>query len=557
MNIFEQNNDVVGRKKIYTDKVKIDKTNILDILANAVPIHEQNVGRMKYLLNYEKGIQPLQRKKKVRKEIDVKCVDNLAHLITNFKTSYEFGNTITLIQRGERDSGKSNESLGISMLNECFASESVTKVQQEIARYVEICGIGYSYIDFKKNRVDGDSFFSYCSLNPLNTFIIRSSYYLDRRPMIAVTYHTDELGNRYYTCITEDNRFEVKNLVELIDGKPIPDKERKYEINDKINDGNPIKNMLGVIPITEWELRPDRVGCFEREIAQMDALNIMESDFINGLDQNVQSIWQANDIEFPKDENGEEVKPKSNDWVMTFTTENGRTPFIKPMTVPYDFKGILDNIVQSRNSILQNACVPQRNDNNGGSTGVAMSDATGWSSAEMSASQVQAMQEASKMNEVKIALRVIHNAPDSDKNNGIFNKLLKKIKRNSIKPLLDLNYSDVAISVKRQKTYEMTVKTNAFATLVSHGVNGLHAIKEINFFSDPSQVWEDSKDGITKYQKSIYDKTNSTEKNLDNRGVAFKGEGGMDENKANRGDRQMGDESDQVNNSNNIDGIKA
>lgn len=550
MNIFEQKSDIVGRKNIYTDKVEINEKNILDVLALAVPEHETNANRMSFLLNYEKGNQPLQREKKVRKDINISCVDNLAHLITNFKTSYEFGNTITLIQRGERDSGSGNESLGVSMLNECFASESVTKVQQEVARYVEICGIGYTYIDFKKDREAGDSYFSYCSLNPLTTFIIKSSYYVDRRPMVAVTYRTDENGNRYYTCFTKDRRYEVKNLVKVINGVPVKDEsKREYEINEKINNGKPFANLVGMIPITEWQLRPDRVGCFEREIQQMDSLNIMESDFINGLDQNVQSIWQANDVEFPTDENGEVIKPTSNQWIMTYTTESGKTPFVKPMTIPYDFKGILDNITQSRNSILQNACVPQRNDNNGGSTGVAMSDATGWSSAEMSASQVQAMQEASKMNEVKIALRIIKNTPQIDGDNGLFGK------NTDIQPLLDINYNDVAISVKRQKTYEMTVKTNALATLLSHGVYGLHAIQEVNLFSDPSQVWEDSKDGIEKYQKSIYDKTEKESKQLENTGVKFAGEGGFEENKANRGDRLMGDESDQIANSNNIDGI--
>ena len=547
MNIFEQNYDVKGRKNIYTDQTNINETNILNILSSCFPTHIDNANRMKFLLDYEKGKQPLQREKTVRTEIDVKCVDNLAHAIANFKTSYEFGNTITLIQRGERDSGEGkDESEGISMLNECFASESVTKVQQDIARYVEICGLGYSYIDFKKNREMGDSYFSYCSLNPLTTFIIKSSYYIDHRPMIAVTFRTDEQGNTYFTCFTDDNRYEVENLVKVL---PNGQKEEKWQLADRKY--NPIKNMVGKIPITEWELRPDRTGCFEREIPQMDALNIMESDFINGLDQNVQSIWHSNDVEFAKDENGEVQKPKSNDWVQTFTTDSGKTPFIKPMTIPYDFKGILDNITQTRNSILQNACVPQRNDNNGGSTGVAMSDATGWSSAEMSASQVQAMQEASKMNEVKIALRVIQNTPDiNDKKSRLFKK------KNS-NPLKELTFNDVAISVKRQKTYEMTVKTNALATMLSHGVYGLHAIKEINFFSDPSQVWEDSKDGIEKYQKSIYDKSSTNEKNLENRGVEFKGEGGFEENKANRGDRTLGDESDQTDNSNNIDGIKA
>ena len=540
MNVFEQITDIKGRKNIYTDKTEINENNILDILALAVPEHETNAQQMSYLLNYEKGTQPLVREKTVRPDIDIKCIDNLAHTITNFKTSYEFGNTITLIQRGEKDSGKGNESEAITLLNECFASENLTKVQQEVARYVEICGIGYTYIDFKKNREDGDSYFTYTSLNPLTTFIIKSSYYIDRRPMVAVTYRTDENGNRFFTCFTDEYRFEVENLVTLVNGKRTG--KEKWNLK-QINGNNRMSNMLGKIPITEWELRPDRTGCFERQIDQMNALNVMESDFINGLDQNVQSIWHGNDVEFPQDENGESKKPQSNEWVLTYTTESGKTPFIKPLTVAHDFQGILENVIHTRNSILQNACVPQRNDDSGGSTGVAMSDATGWSSAEMSATQVQAMQEASKMNEVKLALRVIKESTEVEDVNG---------KRN---PMLDLRFCDVAVSIKRQKTYELTVKTNAFATMVSHGVYGLHAIKLINAFEDDNQVWEDSKEGITKYQKSIYEKQTTTEKNLENTGVQFKGEGGLNENKANRGDRQLGDESDQTENSNRIDGV--
>ena len=50
----------------------------------------------------------------------------------------------------------------------------------------------------------------------------------------------------------------------------------------------------------------------------------------------------------------------------------------------------------------------------------------------------------------------------------------------------------------------MTVKTNAFATMVSHGINGLDAIQSINFFDDPSQVWERSKDSIELYQQNTF-----------------------------------------------------
>ena len=50
----------------------------------------------------------------------------------------------------------------------------------------------------------------------------------------------------------------------------------------------------------------------------------------------------------------------------------------------------------------------------------------------------------------------------------------------------------------------MTVKTNAFATMVAHGIDGEDAIKSINFFDDPSQVWERSKEGIERYQQKTF-----------------------------------------------------
>jgi hypothetical protein len=72
--------------------------------------------------------------------------------------------------------------------------------------------------------------------------------------------------------------------------------------------------------------------------------------------------------------------------------------------------------------------------------------------------------------------------------------------------LKSLSNIDIQPSIKRQKNYELTTKVNFFATAVSHGINGLHALKVMNAFEDVNQVWEDSKDLIEKYQSSIFDK---------------------------------------------------
>lgn len=524
-----------GRKKIFTDEKEINEQNIIKVLSKAMLIHSENRSRMNFLLNYESGTQPLLRNKTVRSDIDIQAIDNVASEITEFKTGFDWGNVITLIQRGVKDSGdsskQSKESIAISLLNECFYAENINKVQQEVARYTEITGLGYTYLDLKDDREDGESLFTYCALDPRNAFLVYSNYYIDERPLMGVTYSTNrDTGDTFFTCFTKENRFEIVNLTTIVNGKKKTDWKHLKRSGEK--------NPFNIIPITEWERRPDRTGCFERQINLMDSLNIMESDFVNDVDQNTQAIWHANDVEFAVDENGEEIAPKSNDWLMTFTSKDGKTPFVKPLSNDYDYGGVLQNIVQTRQTILQNAYVPVRGNSSSGATGVATSDSTGWSSAEMAACKSQAMQERAKMNEVKIALKIIEKANIE--------------KEKHFKPLLKLKAMDCQPNVKRQKTYELTVKSNFIATMISHGINGLHAIKTANVFEDANQVWEDSKQSIEQYQASIYNKADNS---ANNNGMEFKAVGGLNENKPDKGKLQ-GDESDQIDNSSNIDGLE-
>jgi hypothetical protein len=139
------------------------------------------------------------------------------------------------------------------------------------------------------------------------------------------------------------------------------------------------------------------------------------------------------------------------------------------------------------------------NDNNGGSTGVAMDAATGWSAAETAASKQQNIMESCKMEEVKVVLRAIAKNP--------------KIKPDN--PMLKLRYSDMMPSVKRQKSYEMVGKANAFATYLAHGVHPLHALNLLNAFDDNNQVYADSKETFDLYQKSIFEPKRTVDINED------------------------------------------
>jgi SPP1 family phage portal protein len=482
-----------GRKVIYTDEPVITRENIIPILQKAMPVFTQIASECEFLLRYEAGEQPLQRKKpkQYRKDIDFENVDNVANEITEFKLGFNWGNPITLVQRGEKDSGNEDEALAISLLNECYETDGNKSKTQELARFIEICGIGYTFVDINTEYEDGDSYFNVNVLDPRNAFIVRSSRYIDHRPMIGVTFRRDEIGNYHFTCFTKNDRFEILNMAKFEDGKPKNEIERDWKNTDrwKESDRSGEINPLGMIPIIEWKRSHDRMGCFERQKDELDNLNLLWSDYLNDVDQETQAIWHGNDVDFPKDADGNEQHPKSNDWIITQTTQDGKTPFVKPLTMDHNYSGMLENYQYARSRILEKCNVPNRTDASN-STGMATSQAAGWEAAESAACKEQNIIESCKMEEVRVALAAIRKSSDVP----------------SDSPLLNLKYCDVQPNIKRQKTYEMVTKSTCFGNLVSHGIDGLHALKAINLFDDVNQVYADSKELIDKYQSSLFDK---------------------------------------------------
>lgn len=468
----------IGRYEIFTDEKKITKENVISVVKNAMTYHVTNSARIDELLSYEAGMQPLVREKVVRPEINIVDVDNLAHYITDFKCGYFWGNPITFVQRGTKDKGVKEESEAIALLNECYESENIRAKTQELARFVEIGGIGYTYVDLKTDYQEGDSYFSIVTLDPRNTFVIKSSYYADHRTMAAVSYRQKENGTRHYTIFTNEMRIDVDELV-----LPKNENDKEEETKWSIRENGTFKNPFGVIPIIEWQRSPDRMGCFERQIDEMNYLNVLLSNVGNEQEDETQCIFWCNDVEFPKDENGNDILPRTNDWVQTYTSRDGKTPKITPLTNPHDYASQLNVIYATRKRILEECHVPQRNDNSGGSTGVAMADAAGWSDAETDACKEQMTIEACKVNELKVVCAVLKKSSDIEQDS----------------PLLKLKYSDCQPNMKRSKSYELTVKSNAFGTLISHGIAPEHAIRVITLFDDPQQVLEDSKEYLDRY----------------------------------------------------------
>ena len=512
-----------GRPIIWTDVPEITRENVIDVVGKAMKTQDIISSDINELINYDAGEQILQRIKSYRPDINAEVVDNIADEIVEFKLGFFWGTPAMFVQRGSNDGGVADEMSAIPMLNEYYDTAGHRTKTQENARFIEIGGIGYTYIDINTDYdpESGDSPFTRDVLDPRNAFVIHSSYYTDKRPMLGVSFRKckdkDGVDHKYYTCFSRDQRFELN--------------DEKGDLNHGERSGE--KNPLGRIPIVEWFRAYDRMGCFERQISEMNNLNLLVSDITNDVEQNTQVLFWANDIDLQKNiienEDGttteEVVKPKTGDWVFTYSPQDGKAPSIKPLSVDYDYNGMINNIQYRRALILQKCNVPQRNDNSGGSTGVAMSDATGWSQAESAACKEEQIIEGCMMEELKVVLAAIRECPNIEADN----------------PVLALRYSDAKPNFKRQRTYELTTKTNAIATLLSHGFSLEDCVQTVPLFDDPAQVVMRSGDGVKKYQDTVFQEDNEAE-------------GGEDE-QAPDADKIMQDDSDQISNSPLIDGM--
>lgn len=474
-----------GRRQIFTDKVNIDKSNILEVLGEAFPIHEQNRNEMIYLFDYAKGNQPiLKREKEVRPEINEKIVDNMASEILEFKLGYEFGSPITYVQRARKDikSGKAlfsfiknlfntdesnKDDLRVAALNEMMVEECKAAKDLQLAKDVKTCGVGYRLILPKRIKT-GVSVFDLLVLNPMNTFVVYSNDAY-RDPVLGVTYFPHRDGNITLGCYTRKSYFRI---------------ERGFTGNFEKAFVEEI-NTLGEIPIIEYVNDYDRMGCFERVIPLMDALNTVDSDRVNDIAQHVQNLLWGDNVEIDKDQYRE---LRAEGMILT-KSEQGRQATLKYLESVLDQSENQTLVDYIKQQILDISNTPSRSELSGGSTGSATNMSTGWMAAETDAKEKEQIWSAAERQETYVILKILKTSNEVDVN------------------VAELNLSDVEIRFSRSRTYDLATKCNSLATLIHIGIDPLRAIETVGLFTDPQQVTLDSAERIDRilFKKDLSD----------------------------------------------------
>lgn len=452
-----------GRREIFTDVKEITKANISKVLADAFKIHLLNVTEIKYLQEYERGVQPiLNRIKEVRPEINNRIVENHAAEITAFKVGYVFGSPITFVQRASVDTDGNNgqaDDKKLAILNEMMFEEGKTAQDQVLGKDISICGIGYRIVLPKKVK-DGVSAFSILRLNPNNAFVIKFND-IYKKTAVGVSYVTLEDDSVRVGAYTDKEYYELE-------GKDF----------SSLKVVSAVKNRVGIVPIIEYKNDDERMGCFERVISLLDALNEATSDRLNGLAQFVQSILWMNNCEVDK-EQMEQLKDRLG---LLTKSEPGNPASVQYLTATLDQAQTQTLVDYLYEQILQIAGVPGREQSTGGNTGQAIMLSNGWQIAETHAQAVVNAFTESEREMLKVVLKILSLTETSE--------------------VADLKLSDIDIKFSRNRTDSLLVKTQGLMNQLQAGIHPLIAITNCGLYSDPQGVWNDSKAYMGKW---LYD----------------------------------------------------
>lgn len=257
-----------GRRVITTDATEVTADNVVEVLKKAMEDHELNRADIEYLWKYFKGDQPiLRREKTVRPEICNKIVENRANEIVSFKVGYLCGEPIQYV-------GRSNDTTvgeSICVLNEYMFVVDKAALDREIVEWQMIAGTANRMVlDNEAFGADSDEApFEMYTLDPRDSFVVYSTD-VKRKRMMGVKYNTDEQGFKTYSVYTDKCYFTIED--------------------DQIKKA--VAHGLGHVPIVEYPANNARLGSFEIVLPLLDAINNIESNRMDGIEQFIQSFMK-------------------------------------------------------------------------------------------------------------------------------------------------------------------------------------------------------------------------------------------------------------------------
>lgn len=457
-----------GRRVLKTSADYIDERNVADELARVLPAHTFNATAIYYLDEYVRGNQPiLYREKIVRPEINNKIVENHAFENVESKVADLFGEPVLYALKGENDESKGEQ---IDTLNRMMDDGDKHAKDVERARWASICGTSYYHVLNRNRMPDSGKFAPYTLFVPHPARTLVCYYDDDMTPAFGARLFKNNEGRDFWRVWTHTEAFDILN----------------GEVVERYTNGN------GFIPIIEYPNDSRRLSDVELTILVTDAINNLTSDRLNGIDQFVNALMKFKNCEIDKDKFLEMCQLGA---VAVKTTTQGYDADVDIMTAELDQSHAQIAHDDLYNNMLLVQGRPGRQENSGGDTGQAVVLRNGYYDEEKRAElRVPAFKQSERM-----MLRVVLN--------------ILRIKRG-----FNLELTDIEIKPKRNKLENMMVKAQVLQILHQLGIDDSEAIKLVNLFSDPNEVFNKSKDRMSEQFEHSVNKGEVSEVSPDGNG---------------------------------------
>ena len=459
---------MMGRRVIYTDVADITEENVLDVLQKAFFIHMMNKADIEYLYAYYRGNQPiLRRKKDVRPEIKNEIVENRANEIVSFKVGYLMGEPVQYVSKSDSLEITSR----IDKLNEYIAYEDKAAKDKELADWFHIAGTAYRMVlpDSAVSSEEDAAPFEIYTLDPRYTFVVRLNT-LGAPVVMAVKYVIREDGTQIFSCYTRDRYFEIVNMTDIV--------RSEYQV-------------LG-IPIIEYPANNARLGAFEIVLPLLDAINNVDSNRMDGVEQFIQAIMLFHNViisdeDYDKLRSDGAIKYKDADPQL-----KGEIKYLTEELNQTQTQTLVDHMY---NTVLTICGMPNRNGGSSTSdTGSAVIMRDGWSAAEARAKDSELMFKKSEKEFLKLVLRICHDLSD-----------------------LELNLSAVEIRFTRRNYENITEKANVLTAMLSNSkIHPMLAFTHSGMFTDPLVAYKMSEEYAREQQKKAQEIFNQTGGNREN-----------------------------------------
>lgn len=378
-----------GRSEIVTDAKEITRDNIVNQLNVALVTHWKNESEINYLYDYYRGKQAiLEKEKLVRPEINNRIVENRANEIVSFKTGYLVGEPVQYVARTD----EAKRSKGITVLNEYTFAEDKASKDKELADWMHICGVGYRIVlpdELLARREADESPFELYTGDPRTTFVVKRNN-LARDPMFAVLINNKVDGTTRYYVYTRTRYYEIESNRIWVDAP----------------------NPLGEIPVIEYPANTARLGAFEIVLPLLDALNNVDSNALDDIEQTVQAILLLHNVDISNDDYTKLREQGALKFTDADPTMKGEVKYIIANLGVNETKVEADRLYES---ILTICGMPNRNGGSSTSdTGAAVIMRDGWSSAEARAKDTEAMFKKSEKTALKLMLKIIRTSDELD-----------------------------------------------------------------------------------------------------------------------------------------------